>query len=55
MIILALRSMKPPTLPPSLPPLPSTLTTYMIFMQQKQWNNVRDAMQQPDDALIVEG
>ncbi len=27
----------------------------MIFVQQKQWNKVRDAMQQSDDALIVEG
>ncbi len=27
----------------------------MLFIQQKQWNKVRDAMQQPDDALIVEG
>jgi hypothetical protein len=54
-IILALRSSKPPTLPKGLPPLPSTPTNYMIFIQQKQWNKVREAMQQPDDALIVEG
>jgi len=52
-IILALRSTKPPTLPKGLPPLPSTPTTYMIFVQQKQWNKVREAMEQPDDALIV--
>jgi hypothetical protein len=54
-IILALRSTKAPTLPKGLPPLPSTPTTYMIFVQQKQWNKVRDAMQHADDALIVEG
>ena len=24
-------------------------------MQQKQWNKVQDVMQQPDDALIVDG
>jgi hypothetical protein len=54
-IILALRSTKPPTLPKGLPPLPATPTTYMIFVQQKQWNKVRDAMQHADDALIVEG
>jgi hypothetical protein len=54
-IILALRSTKPPTLPPSLPSLPVTPTNYMIFVQQKQWNKVREALQQPDDALIVEG
>jgi hypothetical protein len=28
---------------------------YMLFIQQKQWNKVQAAMQQPDDALIVEG
>jgi hypothetical protein len=54
-VILALRSTKTPTLPKGLPPLPSTPTNYMIFVQQKQWNKVRDAMQQPDDVLIVEG
>jgi hypothetical protein len=54
-IVVALRSTEPPTLPKGLPPLPATPTTYMIFIQQKQWNKVREAMQQPDDALIVEG
>ena len=27
----------------------------MLFIQQKQWNKVQQAMQQPNDALIVEG
>ncbi len=54
-VILALRSTKPPTLPKGLPPLPTTPTTYMIVVQQKQWNKVREAMEQPDDTLIVEG
>ncbi len=54
-IILALRSTKPPTLPKGLPPLPATPTNYMLFIQQKQWNKVQDAMQHADDALIVEG
>jgi hypothetical protein len=54
-VVVALRSTKTPTLPKGLPPLPSTPTNYMIFVQQKQWNKVREAMQQPDDALIVEG
>ncbi len=54
-IILALRGLKPPTLPKGLPPLPATPTNYMIFVQQKQWNKVQDAMQNADDALIVEG
>jgi hypothetical protein len=54
-VILALRSTKGPTLPKGLPPLPTTPTNYMIFIAQKQWNKVQEAMQQSDDALIVEG
>ncbi len=54
-VVVALRSTKAPTLLKSLPPLPTTPTTYMIVVQQKQWNTVREAMEQPDDALIVEG
>ncbi len=50
-----LRSTKAPTLPKGLPPLPPTPTNYMVFIQQKQWNKVREAMQHADDALIVEG
>ena len=52
-VVVALRSTTSPTLPKGLPPLPSTPTTYMIFIQQKQWTKVQAAMQQPDDALIV--
>ena len=51
----ALRSTTAPTLPKGLPPLPATPTTYMIVVQQKQWNKVHEAMQNADDALIVEG
>jgi len=47
-IILALRSTNAPT-------LPATPTNYMIFVAQKQWNKVREATQNADDALIVEG
>src|SRR4028119_213218 len=54
-VVVALRSTKAPTLPKGLPPLPATPTNYMIFVQQKQWNKVREAMQNADDALIVEG
>jgi hypothetical protein len=54
-VILALRSTKAPTLPKGVPPLPATPTTYMIVVQQKQWNKVREAMQNADDMLIVEG
>jgi hypothetical protein len=42
-------------LPKGLPPVPATPTNYMIVVQQKQWNKVKEAMQNADDALIVEG
>ncbi len=54
-VVVALRSTKAPTLPKGLPPLPSTPTNYMIFVQQKQWNKVQEVLQHADDALIVEG
>ena len=54
-VVVALRSMKVPTLPKGLPPLPATPTNYMIFIQQKQWTKVQAAMQNADDALIVDG
>ncbi len=54
-VVLALRSTKPPTLPNGVSPRSSTPTNSMMFVQQKQWNKVRDAMPQPDAALIVEG
>jgi hypothetical protein len=54
-IILGLRSTKPPSLPKGLPLLPATPTTYMVFIAQKQWNKVREAMENAGDALIVEG
>ena len=54
-VVVALRSTKAPTLPKGLPPLPATPTNYMVFVQQTQWTKVQDAMQQPDDTLVVEG
>ncbi len=54
-VVVALRSTKTPTLPNGVPPLPTTPTNYMMFVQQKQWNKVQAAMQSADDALIVEG
>ncbi len=54
-VVVALRRTEALTLLKSFPPLPATPTSYMVFIEQKQWNKVRDAMQHADDALIVEG
>lgn len=45
---------------PSLPkgiPVPSKVpeTSYVVYIGAKQWKNVKEALQNPDDALIVEG
>ncbi len=45
----------PPPLHKGLPQLPPQPTTYMVFISQKQWKKVTDALTNPDDQLIVEG
>jgi hypothetical protein len=45
---------------PSLPkgiPVPAKVpeTSYVVYVGAKQWRNVKEALQNPDDALIVEG
>jgi hypothetical protein len=45
---------------PSLPkgmPVPAKMpeTSYVVYIGAKQWKNVKEAIQNPDDALIVEG
>jgi molybdopterin-guanine dinucleotide biosynthesis protein len=35
--------------------LPAAPTAYTVYIGQKQWNKVADALQDPEDVLIVEG
>ncbi len=44
-----------PTLPKGLPKPPDTPTSYMVYMSKKQWKRVKEAIQNPEDVLIVEG
>jgi hypothetical protein len=37
------------------PMLPATPTVYTVYIASKQWKNVAEAMQNPEDRLIVEG
>ena len=46
---------KAPSLPKGLPVPPATPTRYIVYIAAKQWRNVAAAIQNPDDALIVEG
>jgi PHAX RNA-binding domain-containing protein len=54
-VIIGMQSTKVPALPKGLPTPPSTSTNYVIFIARKQWAKVGDAIQNPDDALIIDG
>lgn len=43
------------TLPKGLPKPPDTPTLYTLYIASKQWKRVEEAIQNPDDTLIVEG
>jgi hypothetical protein len=38
-----------------LPTPTSTPVKYAVYIAAKQWNKVREAIQDPEDALIIEG
>ena len=54
-VIIGMQSTKVPALPKGLPTPPGTPTDYVVFIARKQWAKVGDAIQNPDDALIIEG
>lgn len=54
-VILTVASGKLPTLPKGLPTPPAEPTVYVVYVARKQWRKVAEAIQQPEDKLIVEG
>jgi hypothetical protein len=47
---------KTTALPKGVPTPPSTPTLYTVYMALKQWNKVKESIEQnPDDAMIIEG
>jgi hypothetical protein len=54
-VMVGMQSTKVPALPKGVPIPPSTPTSYVIFIARKQWAKVATAIQNPDDALIVDG
>jgi PHAX RNA-binding domain len=54
-IILALKSTTAPSLPKGLPAPPEHPTNYLVFISQKQWKRVAEAITNPEDKLIIEG
>jgi hypothetical protein len=54
-VLTTMQGAKPPTLPKGLPAPPAEPTTYVVYVARKQWAKVAQALQAPDDRLIVEG
>jgi hypothetical protein len=54
-IILAMKSAAAPSLPKGLPAPPEQPTNDLVFVSQKQWRKVTDAIKNPQDKLIIEG
>ncbi|MCL4867513.1 MAG: hypothetical protein KJ063_00975 [Anaerolineae bacterium] len=55
-VVITMSGKEPPALPKGLPALPDDdPTIYLIYIAQKQWKRVSEAMKQPDDRLIIEG
>jgi hypothetical protein len=54
-VILTVASGNLPTLPKGLPTPPAEPTVYVVYIAQKQWRKVAEAIQRPEDKLIAEG
>src|SRR3712207_9275500 len=50
-----LQLLRAPFLPKGLPAFPEPPTTYQLYIATKQWKKVADALQDPEDVLVVEG
>jgi len=54
-VVVTMEHAKTPALPKGLPTPPSTPTQYGVYIAAKQWSKVKEALADPEDALIVEG
>jgi len=54
-IVTVMESSKVPALPKGLPTPTNVATKYAVYISSKQWAKVKDAIADPEDALIVEG
>lgn len=54
-IMMPMFSPQPPATPRELPHAPNEPTMYVVYMTQRQWERVEDALEDDDDRLMVEG
>jgi hypothetical protein len=54
-IITSMRSDRVPSLPKGLPAPPTQPTVYTVYIAQKQWTKVAEALRNAEDVLIAEG
>jgi PHAX RNA-binding domain len=54
-VLTVVQSTKVPALPKGLPTPSSATTTYAVYIASKQWKKVAEAIQDPEDLLILEG
>src|SRR5918998_1547127 len=54
-IITSMEHSKVPSLPKGMPTPPTKPTTYTVYISQKQWQKVAEALANPEDVLIAEG
>jgi len=54
-IVTVMEDSKTPSLPKGLPTPTSTHVKYAVYISMKHWNKVKDAIQDPEDILIIEG
>jgi hypothetical protein len=55
-VVITMTGKEPPPLPKGLPiPSEDDPTVYLIYIAQKQWKRVSEAIKTPDDRLIIEG
>lgn len=47
--------LKSATFPKGVPPPPDNPTLYTVYISAKQWQKVKDSINDPEDALIIEG
>ena len=54
-VLTTMQSSKIPALPKGLPVPAQVSTTYAVYIAQKQWKKVEEALRDPEDILIAEG